>query len=147
MDKSFQIFYAPSGTVMIPWTAPTEIPSGQVGQLLSDFYWTGMRLSGHGEWTDQFQEQALFEWSYSTAGDADGTFWDLSMMLTDNNAHDPGVGIGAWPRTLNCPGKICWPWAAPLDQCWTNPDQDQIGSPANLGCYQGVVDFDVTYCP
>lgn len=109
------------------------------------FHATGMRLSGHAEWgvAGQWNPQALFEFGYSEYAGTTGTAYDLSVM----SGSDGNIGIGVYPKNGACESKTCFPWDCPADQGWTNPDQTDIGSPADTVCYQGKTDFKVVFCP
>ncbi|KAK3698027.1 hypothetical protein LTR37_017143 [Vermiconidia calcicola] len=144
-DKSFAIYEITADFSMNEITAPKNIPSGGHRKIRAPFHGLGMRLSGHAEWgtAGQWQPQALFEFGYSAYGGNEGTAYDLSVM----EGSDGDIGIGAWPRNEQCASKICFPWDCPPDQGWRNPDQINIGSPADTVCYHGKTSFKVVFCP
>ncbi|EMD00870.1 hypothetical protein BAUCODRAFT_187353 [Baudoinia panamericana UAMH 10762] len=134
---------------MVLMSPPTNIqPHGGELVISTPFHATGMRLTGHAEWTNQWAPTLLFEYGYSAYMGVEGTAYDISMMA----GSDPDIGMGVWPiengqGSGSCAQKIAWPWNAPLGQAWTNPDQDRDGSPADTVCYKGKTDFKVVYCP
>ncbi|KYG41976.1 hypothetical protein M433DRAFT_147199 [Acidomyces richmondensis BFW] len=117
---------------------PIVLSPGAVGLIQAPFYQTGLRLSAK---RNQWVAQTLFEFGYSTWSNLSGTAYDLSVM--------PGseLGISVKPSNPNCPSKTCLLDNCPLDQGWTNPDQVNLGSPANSVCYHGITNFEVTFCP
>jgi hypothetical protein len=144
-EKQVALYQITSSFQMLQRSTPTNISPGQTIDIQAPFYDSGMRLSGHAErgtaW--QWNAQALFEFGYSTYAGNDGTAYDLSVM----QGSDGDIGIGAWPANGACEGKICFPWDCRADQGWTNPDQVDIGSPADTVCYHGKTDFTVVFCP
>jgi hypothetical protein len=145
--KSIATYEVTSDFQMIQSSNPQNVAQWETVTIPVDFYSTGMRLSGHAEkgtaW--QWNQQALFEWGYSSYNGQDGTAYDLSVMR--GGTEDENIGIGAWPTDGQCEGKICFPWDCAPSQGWTNPNQWEQGSPADTVCYYGKTDFTVVFCP
>lgn len=134
---------------MIIDAAGVNIEPGQSHTFTPNYYQQGLRLSGHMEWVNQWQPQALLEFGYSSYKNVEGTAYDLSFMMP---VPDPDIGMKVEPidngqGSSTCETKTCWPWNCPPSQGWTNPDQSDIGNPADTVCYQGKSDYRVTYCP
>jgi hypothetical protein len=149
--KQVALYQAPQGSShMLQRSTPTNISPKQMITIAAPFKDPGMRLSGHAEWgaDGQWKAQALFEFGYSQYAGMEGTAYDLSIFA----GSDPDIGLGAYPipngkGSEQCLSKTCFPWDCPLDQGWTNPNQDQIHSPADTVCYHGKTDFKVVFCP
>lgn len=148
--KQVALYSVTSDFQMQQRSTPTNIAPNQEHIIHAPFKATGMRLSGHAEMgTDwQWNPQALFEFGYSEYDGQEGTAYDLSLMA----GSDPDVGMGAYVIPNNrgsetCKDFTCFPWDCPPDQGWTNPDQVNIGSPADTVCYKGKTAIKVVYCP
>nr|POE82366.1 hypothetical protein CFP56_72514 [Quercus suber] len=123
-------------------TADTQTVSanGGTATFVADFNAVSQRLSTM-DVNNQFSAQSLFEFGYSAFGGITGTAYDLSLI----GASTPGMQVV--PANSNCETKTCTGSSFPVDQCWTNADQWNIGSPADSTCSFGPTDFTVTYCP
>ena len=141
-DLSFGIFQVDSSFNMNAITSPVSIAAGSSGSIAAPYQGIGMRLSAtaDGGAAAQWNAQALFEFGYSSFNGQDGTAYDLSVMGGD-------VGVSVQPDNTACPSKICTPSDCSADQGWTNPDQVDVGSPADTVCYHGKTNFQVTWCP
>lgn len=106
----------------------------------TSYYGVGMRLSAKADKpvASQYLPQGMFEYGYSNANGLEGTAYDLSLMGFS------GPGVKVVPGHADCEAKCCTPDNCPTDQGWTNPAQ---GYAADVTCYQGIVDFEVTFCP
>lgn len=100
----------------------------------------GMRLSpnAHLPVASQYLPHGIFEYGYSSANGLTGTAYDISLM------EHIGPGMKVEPAHPECESKCCTPSNCPVDQGWTDPAQ---GYAADVTCYQGKVDFTVTFCP
>ncbi|KAK3055936.1 hypothetical protein LTR09_003170 [Extremus antarcticus] len=141
--KQFAIYGVDSSFNMIQYTDPVNIKTGHKKIINAPYYGVGLRLSGHAEWgTDgQWVNQALFEFGYSKYLEVEGTSYDVSIMMTPAPGSEPDIGLGAYPidngrGSASCRSFTCFPWYCPPDQGWTNPDQINIGSPADTVCYE-----------
>lgn len=143
--KQIALYQITSDFQMIQRSNPVNIAQWETVPISANFYDIGMRLSGHAEKGTAWQwfSQALFEFGYSNYKGQDGTAYDVSVM----QGSDENVGIGAWPENGACEGKICFPWDCAPSEGWTNPDQENEGSPADTVCYHGKTDFTVIFCP
>lgn len=145
--KQVALYQITSDFRMLPKSRPRNIAPGKASTIHAPFHARGMRLSGHAEWgtAAQWRPQALFEFGFSAYAGRVGTAYNLSVM----EGSDGDVGIGAYPigRDASCPAKTCFPWDCPPSQGWRNPDQVNIGSPADTVCYKGKTDFKVVFCP
>lgn len=123
-------------------TTPLTIASGSKGSIAAPYQGIGMRLSASaGEGTAaQWDAQALFEFGYSTYNGIAGTAYDLSVM-------GGTTGLAVYPANKQCPSKVCTASDSSPDQCWTNADQVDAGSPADTVCYYGKSNFRVVWCP
>ena len=146
-QKEVAIYGVTPDFQMVQHSKPTTIHPGHQHTIVAPFHGTGLRLSGHAEWglNGQWQNQLLFEFGYSEYAGNQGTSYDISMM--SGSGIDPDVGMGVYPHNKKCESKTCFPWDCPASQGWTNPDQKNIGSPADTTCYEGKTDFKVVYCP
>lgn len=102
------------------------------------FNGVGLRLAVK---QDQFAAQDLFEFGHSSYAGKQGTAYDLSLF------GGTAMGMKVVPSNGACETKICTSKSCPHNQAWTNPDQKNEGSPADTVCYQGKINFTVTYCP
>ena len=148
--KQVAIYGVTSDFEMIQHSEPTNIESGHEHIIMAPYYGIGLRLSGHAEWgTDgQWTNQALFEFGYSEYDGKAGTAYDVSIMA----GSETNIGLGAYPidngrGSGSCRSQTCFPWYCPPDQGWTNPDQADLGSPADTVCYEGKTDFKIVWCP
>lgn len=144
-EKEFAIFRSNDDYTESQYSPGITLQQGQDHIFHPRFHETSMRLSGHAEWgaSGQYAAQALFEFGYSTYAGQEGTAYDVSIMP----GSDGDIGVGVWPKNGACESKICWPWDCAPSQGWSNPDQYEIGSPADTVCYQGKTDFKVVFCP
>lgn len=144
-SKDVALYQITDDFEMLEMSTPTTILSGDSITIDAPYLDIGMRLSGHAELgcAGQWEAQALFEFGYSAWGDIAGTAYDLSVM----EGSEEDVGISVVPSNGNCPSKSCSPSDCPMDQGWTNADQVDDGSPADVVCYEGVTEFSVTWCP
>ncbi|KAL1589332.1 hypothetical protein WHR41_01928 [Cladosporium halotolerans] len=148
--KQFALYQITSDFRMIERSKPTNLAPKKKLTIAAPFKDLGMRLSGHAEWATagQWKTQALFEFGYSQYAGKDGTAYNLSVM----KGSDGDIGVGVYPipngrGSKQCPSKTCFPWDCPPSQGWTDPDQINIGSPADTVCYHGRTDFKVVFCP
>jgi len=143
--KQFALYQITPSFDSVQMSTPVNIASGMAHTIPAPYTATGMRLSGMAQWgtAGQWDPQPLFEFGYSNYEGQDGTAYDLSVM----EGSPPDVGIAVYPANAACPSKVCNPDDCPLDQGWTNPDQDADGSPADTVCYEGLTHFRVIYCP
>ena len=126
-----------------------NIAPGQTATLKAPFTAIGQRLTANAQEgpSNVFEAQSLFEFGYSSWNGLTGTSYDLSLMAGAQigmavDVLDNGNGSGS------CESKICVdPNNCATSQAWTDPDQVNIGSPADTTCYKGKTDFKVTLCP
>jgi hypothetical protein len=149
--KQVAIYGVTADFQMVAHSKPTNIKPGKQHIINAPFKGVGLRLSGHAEWglDGQWQNQALFEFGYSEYMGQTGTSYDLSLMQPGT---DLDIGMGVWPiengqGSGSCRSFVCFPWYCPPTEGWTNPDQINLGSPADTVCYKGKTDFKVVYCP
>jgi hypothetical protein len=144
-DKTFGVYQVSPSFEMIETTTPVKIASGNTSTIYPPFQGIGLRLSATADkgCDAQWSPQTLFEFGYSEYAGLTGTAYDLSIM----QATDEFEGVAAYPGTDKCPSKLCAASGCALDQAWTNPDQVDDGSPADMVCYQGKQNFKVVWCP
>ena len=143
--KEFGMYSVTSDFHMVQHGKTANVAPGHEHVFYPSFYDTGMRLTGHAEWglAGQWNVQALFEFGYSEYDGVQGTAYDLSLM----EGSDENIGMGVYPHNDACESKTCWPDNCPPSQGWTNPDQTDLGNPADTVCYQGKTNFKVVFCP
>jgi hypothetical protein len=148
--KQFALYEITSDFQMLQRSTPVNIPTNGQRVIKAPYRATGMRLSGHAEWgtAGQWQPQALFEFGYSEYMGMEGSAYNLSVM----EGSDEDVGVRVWPigngkGSGKCQRKTCWPTNCPPDQGWRNPNQVDLGSPADTVCYKGKTAFRVVFCP
>ncbi|CZT21481.1 uncharacterized protein RCC_07344 [Ramularia collo-cygni] len=132
-----------SDTFIITQESATHVIEPSCSANIStNYYGVGMRLSpnAHLPIAMQYLPQAMFEYGYSNTGPQglSGTAYDLSLM-----GH-VAPGIKVVPAHPECEPKCCTPGNCPIDQGWTSAAQSYA---ADVTCYQGMVDFEVTFCP
>lgn len=144
-EKEFAIYTANEDFQMEQKSHAVTIQPGKSHNFHPHFHAKSMRLSGHAEWVTagQWQAQALFEFGYSSYAGKKGTAYDASIMP----GSDVDIGIGIFPFNKKCETKVCWPDNCDPSQGWTNPDQSDLGSPADTVCYHGKTGFKVVFCP
>uniref|UniRef100_A0A2D3UY59 Uncharacterized protein n=1 Tax=Ramularia collo-cygni TaxID=112498 RepID=A0A2D3UY59_9PEZI len=148
--KQFALYQITGDFQMLEKSTPVNIPTGGTKTIMADFHAIGMRLSGHAEWgtARQWEHNALFEFGHSEYMGVQGTAYNLSLM----KGSDADIGIRVFPiangrGSGTCQVKTCAPWNCPAAQGWTDPDQINVGSPADTVCYHGKTDFRVVFCP
>jgi hypothetical protein len=148
--KQFALYQITSSFEMLQKSTPINIPTGGSQTIMAPFQASGMRLSGHAEWgtAGQWKAQAMFEFGHSEYAGVQGTAYDLSVMT----GSDANIGIRVFPiangrGSGTCRIKACAPWNCPAAQGWTNPNQVNVGSPADTVCYHGKTGFRVVFCP
>lgn len=144
-DLEFGIFAVSASFAMETMGNTVNIAAGGTGAIAAPFTGIGMRLSGTASQgaAAQWAAQPLFEFGYSEYSGQTGTAYDLSIM---EGSVPSNVGLAVVPENGACPAKKCTPTSCPLSQGWTNPDQVNVGSPADTVCYQGKTNFRVTWC-
>jgi hypothetical protein len=103
--KSVATYEVTSDFQMIQSSNPQNVAQWETVTIPVDFYSTGMRLSGHAEkgtaW--QWNQQALFEWGYSSYNGQEGTAYDLSSCEEALKTKTPELVHGQ--RTVNVKGR------------------------------------------
>jgi len=141
--KNMMALQQMSGAI-IPLSKSVSVASGRQTSFSIPFKAKGVKITAHGEYSNHWQVQSLAEFGYAAGwagGPSAGIAYDVSVMTGSSE----GVTIRPWKagcQTKSCPNvRSC-----PADQGWTNPNQSNIGSPADTVCYNGETDFTVTFC-
>lgn len=147
--KTVGIFGVSSSYQAEQYGGTAVIQPGGTHVLQAPFHGIGLRLTANAQEgkSNVFQAQSLFEFGYSSYAGQEGTSYDISLMAGSQigmavKVLDNGNGSGS------CESKSCpSPSNCPASQGWTDPNQVNIGSPADTTCYKGKTDFQVTLCP